>query len=47
MSQQESSTLAVAMGGSDEQRVAAERYRLVLESMGSMIFDPDFVRKAA
>jgi len=44
MSQHESGTLAVATAGDDEQRVAAERYRLVIESMGSMIFDHDFVR---
>jgi PAS domain S-box-containing protein len=43
MSQQENGTLAVAMVG-DEQRVAAERYRLVIESMGAMIFDHDFLR---
>ena len=44
MSQPESGTLTVAVAGDDEQRLAAERYRLVLESMGSMIFDHDFVR---
>ncbi|HEX7979575.1 MAG TPA: ATP-binding protein [Gemmatimonadaceae bacterium] len=44
MSQQADGTVAVAMAGDDEQRVAAERYRLVIESMGSMIFDHDFVR---
>jgi two-component system, cell cycle sensor histidine kinase and response regulator CckA len=44
MSQQVNATFAVAMAGDDEQRVAAERYRLVIESMGSMIFDHDYVR---
>jgi len=44
MSQHESATLAMATAGDDEQRLAAERYRLVIESMGSMIFDHDFVR---
>ena len=44
MSQQESSTLAMPPTGDAEQRLAAERYRLVLESMGSMIFDHDFVQ---
>ena len=44
MSQHESGTLAMATAGDDEQRLAAERYRLVIESMGSMIFDHDFVR---
>jgi two-component system cell cycle sensor histidine kinase/response regulator CckA len=44
MSQQPHGTLAVSAAGDAEQRVAAERYRLVLESMGSMIFDHDFVR---
>jgi len=44
MSQRETDTLAVPMSGGDEQRVAAERYRLVIESMGAMIFDHDFVR---
>jgi PAS domain S-box-containing protein len=44
MSQQVSSTLAGPLVSDDELRLAAERYRLVLESMGSMIFDHDFVR---
>ena len=44
MSQQETDTFAAPMTGGDEQRVAAERYRLVIESMGAMIFDHDFVR---
>src|SRR5437763_4824654 len=44
MSQQESAMLAMGMAGGDEQRLAAERYRLVIENMGSMIFDHDFVR---
>jgi len=34
MSQQETDTFAAPMTGGDEQRVAAERYRLVIESMG-------------
>ncbi len=42
MSQQESN-FADATASDDEQRIAAERYRLVIESMGSMIFDHDFV----
>ena len=46
MSQQESGTLAMATAGDDAQRLAAERYRIVIESMGSMIFDYDFVKRS-
>jgi two-component system cell cycle sensor histidine kinase/response regulator CckA len=45
MSQQSSATSGTATVG-DEQRLAAERYRLAIENMGTMIFDHDYVRRS-
>jgi two-component system, cell cycle sensor histidine kinase and response regulator CckA len=44
MSQHEEDTLEITTESDAEQRLVAERYRMVVESMGSMIFDHDFAK---